>query len=342
MDSLEFPNSGGSRLLSESPQFPLTSIDSSSHLTGPGGDDLSLSELYLDNRPPQRPAQAHNNPKTRPWIAQALGFGAPIVQSQDASALDVPEEVGEGSREPEEEDDGNDGNSAADVTVRASEDADPTHLAARSREEKLRNDLFVLRQLNGAFAAYNDALQATQAGTERVAKQLEESDALLNRYINILSKSERVRQLIFDERWMGAEADEALLEEEIRAQEEKRRREDEERMLAAQREQERREKEELERAMRDEAERLEREKRDKMVPRSTSGVRGVRGTRASMRAGATTRGVSRAASTSSTVVGSHTRALSSTAPGPSKIARPSSSASSSRGTNIPRGTLKRP
>jgi hypothetical protein len=75
--------------------------------------------------------------------------------------------------------------------------------------------------------------------------------------------------------------------------EEARRREEEGRQQAAQRERERREKEELERAMRDE---LEREKRNKAGARaSSSGVRGVRGTRASMRAGAaSTRGVSRA------------------------------------------------
>ncbi|KAH9049845.1 hypothetical protein EDB84DRAFT_834306 [Lactarius hengduanensis] len=349
MDSLEIPPSGDSQLLSESPQFSLTSVGSSSR-TGPGGDDLSLSELYPDNPLPQRPAQARrDNPKTRPSIAQALGFGAPIGRSQGASASGVPEEEeeGEGWRGEEEEqkvgdDDGNEDSVAADVTVRAGEDVDPTHLAAQSREEKLRSDLFVLRQLNGAFAAYNDALRETQAGTERVAKQLEQTDALLNKYINILSKSERVTQLIFDERWTGAEADEALLEEEIRAEEEKRRREEEERKLAAQREKERREKEELERALRDEAERLERERRDKIAPRSTSGVRGVRGTRASMRARAGARGVSSAVSASSTVVGNHTRASSGTAPGPSKIARPSSSASSSRGTSLPRGTLKRP
>ncbi|KAH9002651.1 hypothetical protein EDB86DRAFT_2827066 [Lactarius hatsudake] len=363
MDSLEIPPSGDSQLLSESPQFSLTSVGSSSR-TGPGGDDLSLSELYPDNPLPQRPAQARrDNPKTRPSIAQALGFGAPIGRPQGASASGVPEEEeGEGWRGEEEEqkvgdDDGNEDSVAADVTVRAGEDADPTHLAAQSREEKLRSDLFVLRQLNGAFAAYNDALRETQAGTEsvifdhpsvvvlqhkRVAKQLEQTDALLNKYINILSKSERVTQLIFDERWTGAEADEKLLEEEIRAQEEKRRLEEEERKLAAQREKERREKEELERALRDEAERLERERRDKMAPRSTSGVRGVRGTRASMRARAGARGVSSAVSASSTVVGNHTRASSGTAPGPSKIARPSSSASSSRGTSLPRGTSKRP
>lgn len=75
--------------------------------------------------------------------------------------------------------------------------------------------------------------------------------------------------------------------------EEARRREEEGRQQAAQRERERREKEELERAMRDE---LEREKRNKAGARApSSGVRGVRGTRASMRAGAAAaRGVSRA------------------------------------------------
>lgn len=166
--------------------------------------------------------------------------------------------------------------------------------------------------------------------------------------------------------------DEARLEEEERAREEKRRGEDEERQRAAQREQERREKEELERAMREEAERLQRERRDKVAARSTSGVRGVRGTRASMRAGAAARGgASRAGapiftecifgptersrktapppaivvSVSSSVIGGHTRAASGTmaAPIPSKIARPSSTVSSTRGTtSIPRGISRRP
>ncbi len=169
MDSLEIPPSGDPPLLSESPQFSLSSVGSSSR-TGPGGEDLSLSELYPDNSLPQRPAQARRNdpPKTRPSIAQALGFGPPIVHSQDASTSGVPEEEGEGRRGEEEQegDDGNDDSAAADVTVRAGEDVDPTHLATQSREEKLQNDLFVLRQLNGAFAAYNDALRETQAGTE--------------------------------------------------------------------------------------------------------------------------------------------------------------------------------
>lgn len=146
--------------------------------------------------------------------------------------------------------------------------------------------------------------------------------------------------------------------------------------MAAQREQERREKEELERAMREEMERLQREKKDRAPARSSSGVRGVRGTRASVRAGAAARGGARTGtpipqtqlrilsplssvwrfvkmlmlfffhavlgSASSSVAG-HTKASSGSAAVPSKIARSSSVAvSSARGTSIPRGVSKRP
>jgi len=38
--------------------------------------------------------------------------------------------------------------------------------AARTREEKLQNDLFLLKKLNGAFSLYTDALRATQSTTE--------------------------------------------------------------------------------------------------------------------------------------------------------------------------------
>ena len=38
--------------------------------------------------------------------------------------------------------------------------------AARMREEKLQNDLFLLKKLNSAFSLYTDALRATQSSTE--------------------------------------------------------------------------------------------------------------------------------------------------------------------------------
>jgi hypothetical protein len=171
MDSLDSASllSGGSRLLSQSPQFSFnnsaSSSSSSSH-TGPGGEDLSLSELE-----PQTQTR-HQNPKsrTRPSIAQALGFGAPVDQSaDDLSVLGALEEDDAG--EEREESEGEDCVEAeADVTVRVGggedEGAEKTVIAAQSREEKLRSDLFVLRQLNGAFAVYNDALREAQGGTE--------------------------------------------------------------------------------------------------------------------------------------------------------------------------------
>ena len=163
MDSFDSANilSGGSRLLSQSPQFSFESASSSTH-TGPGGDDLSLSELCLDNSLPKEAPQTRHNPKTRPSIAQALGFGGPLDdQSGDLSVLDaLDEEEDAGAREDEE-------GAEADVTVRvADEDADKTSIAAQSREEKMQSDLFVLRQLNGVFAVYNDALREAQSGTE--------------------------------------------------------------------------------------------------------------------------------------------------------------------------------
>ena len=164
-DSAGLP-AGDSRLLSQSPQFSFTSPSSNSN-TGLGGTDLSLSELYPDDyRLPEgdRESQTRHNPKTRPSIAEALGFGAgpPPDRSDDPGMLDALEEGKE-----EEEGVG----AEADETVRGNdgEDADRTSVAAahaQLREEKLQNDLFVLRQLNGAFAVYNDALREAQAGTE--------------------------------------------------------------------------------------------------------------------------------------------------------------------------------
>jgi hypothetical protein len=169
-DSTILP-SGGSRLLSESPQFSLASASSGSH-TGPGGADLSLSELYLDNRLPEGHSQALRNQKTRPSIAQALGFGAPLDQSDDpGGTLGALEEGAEGDEQGWERDE--DSIAAADVTVRVGgEDADRTRLAAQLRDEKLQSDLFVLRQMNSAFAIYNDALRETQAGTEVSARAM--------------------------------------------------------------------------------------------------------------------------------------------------------------------------
>lgn len=135
-------------------------------------------------------------------------------------------------------------------------------------------------------------------GIQRVAEQLSDTDALLNKYINILGKSEAVTRLIFDERWEGAEhvrsaidlcrveaytslQDEDVIEREMLEARERERREATERAAAAQREKEQLEREERIAREREEKERIQQERGARGAARGT--VRGVRGTRASMR-----------------------------------------------------------
>ncbi|KAF9820284.1 hypothetical protein IEO21_01498 [Rhodonia placenta] len=262
----------GSRLLSE----PSLSHNSSSDLTGPGGDDLSLSELSLSERPQPGPSR---KPKFS-LLAQ------PLHQDDlaDDSAID------DGDYDP-------DATEQLDETMTQEDVEKARKLAARTREEKLQHDLFILKKLNSAFDVYKEALRETKSSAERVAIQLDHTNSLLDKYVRILSKSEDVTRLIMDERWQGAEADEEFIEQERQEAIERARREEEERRLSERRERERKEQERKEHEEREERERLERERNEavKQAGRG-SGVRGVRGTRASMRG---MRGVPRAASAAS-------------------------------------------
>ncbi|KAI0083967.1 DASH complex subunit Duo1-domain-containing protein [Irpex rosettiformis] len=157
-------------------------------------------------------------------------------------------------------------------------------VVAKSREERLQSDLFTLKKINAAFDVYKEALRNAKSSTDCVAEQLANTNALLDKYVTILAKSEKVTRLLLDEKWEGAEADEAQIEHEVREEEERLRQEEEERELTAQRERERLEREEEERKSKVERERLDREKQESVRSGSRgSGVRGVRGTRASMR-----------------------------------------------------------
>ncbi|KAF9465033.1 hypothetical protein BDZ94DRAFT_1255151 [Collybia nuda] len=263
-----FPeNENESRLLSESP------ILLSSH-TGPGGDDLSISELSLPDR-----TAAFDQPFTL------------LAPSQDEPTTPTRSDSHDDS-DPAEAEFGDGYNDDVDDFEQSEQEK---RLKAKAREEKLQSDIFILRKLNASFASFNEALQDTRSANQRVAMQLEQTDALLNKYIHILSTSEDFAKLILDEQWQGAEEDEGVLERERVAQLEKERREAEEQILAAQREREQREKEERERMEQEERDRIEREKREKATTRG--GIRGVRGTRASMRG---TRGTTRTGSTGTT------------------------------------------
>ncbi|KAH8827991.1 hypothetical protein DL96DRAFT_1601177 [Flagelloscypha sp. PMI_526] len=263
----DFDLSSGSRLLSES------SIGSR---TGPGGDDLSLSELSIEDR--SLPLFNHTGQLSSP----------------------------ESSRRDDDD----------DFTER---------IAGRTHEDKLMSDLAVLKNMNSAFATFNEALNATRTTNEGITEQLAQTDALLNKYIGILSKSEDFAKLILDDEWQGALADDEELEREQREEEERIKREEQERLIAAQRAQEQARRESEEKKLRDVLAQKERDRNDRAI-RGT--IRGVRGTRASMR-GQTARAASSSGS----------RGLSVTQSG---TAGGISSTASTRGSGLPtRGISRR-
>lgn len=128
-DSSDITFSSGSHLLSESSILP-SSQSSSQSQTGPGGDDLSISELSLADRPTPRPSTSHfNDSIERPFNDNRVDGQPDEVETQE-----VIEQTG--------------------------------RQAAKLREEKLHRDLFILKKLNSSFMLFNDALKDTQTGTE--------------------------------------------------------------------------------------------------------------------------------------------------------------------------------
>ncbi|KAJ3846991.1 hypothetical protein EV368DRAFT_76892 [Lentinula lateritia] len=251
--------------------------------------DLSLSELSISDHRPEFPSSSSSS---RPFslLARPASPSTP-VQTRGSN----PKEVGdENSNEHEDLDDEDFGEiTQKQITVddeqAATTDSEEREQVKRTkakllREDKLQNDIFVLRKLNAAFLSFNEALEGVGDANERISEQLSQTEALLNKYMMILAKSEEISRLIFDEKWEGAEQDEMILRREEEERIEKERREAEERGLAEQRERERLEREAKELQERMAKERIEREKKDHAASsRGGSGVRGVRGTRASTR-----------------------------------------------------------
>ncbi|KAF9241605.1 hypothetical protein BU15DRAFT_73335 [Melanogaster broomeanus] len=265
--SLQLGSDDDSHLLSQSLPSPDPS-DESSH-TGPGGADLSLSELSLSDK-----AYSRDGPR----FSLLAPPPAPIfTYSADQSAIAEDDEY------EEDGDPGTDDHNAANDTVIG------RVAAEKSREAKLLRDLVILKKLNASFAVLNDALRETKSATEQVAEQLSQTDSLLDKYANILAKSGSVTRLIFDERWEGADADEELL---VREREEalERARIQREQEETARREAEERARREAEEAAQREAEERARQEAAAAVIAAkppargrgtvSRGVRGVRGTRA--------------------------------------------------------------
>ena len=126
--NITFPASG-SRLLSESPLLP------SSSETGPGGDDLSISELSLSDRT--------------------------VIFQKPFSLL------ASDSLTPTRGDDDDDGlHTDAGPNTDVGKAEQEKRQAAKLREEKLLSDIFILKKLNASFALFNEALQDTGSANQ--------------------------------------------------------------------------------------------------------------------------------------------------------------------------------
>lgn len=190
--------------------------------------DLSISELSIQDAPS---GSSSNASAVRPF--SLLGRPA-SAEKHDVATKNQQEPLHEEEElenvEPETQNDQDDEVkmlTPEEAQADAVKDAEKLKKSnATSKEERLQHDLFVLQKLNAAFSLYNDALRDTDSGTEvralywmciihlnenadrfqRVGEQLIQTNALLDKYINILSKSEATARLIFDERWEGASA----------------------------------------------------------------------------------------------------------------------------------------
>src|SRR5258707_580978 len=152
----------GSRLLSlDSPTFPL---DSSQSRTGPGGDDLSISELSLSdpdsilNKPFSLLAKF--NPKPPPTPTTTTNYNEDLVTPTRANLKIGPA--------PEIQQVNEDGAHGGDAEVEV-EDEDEEVVRQRAREkrdEKLKSDIFILKKLNAAFEQFHDSLEETGSANE--------------------------------------------------------------------------------------------------------------------------------------------------------------------------------
>lgn len=118
----------GSRLLSESSLMASEST-SSSHTRHEQGE-LSLSDLSLRDR---------DDIMSKPF--SLLAQSEPVTPPQQTSTLGEVEDEGEGYEE-----------TSLEHTEKQT---------GKAREEKLQNDVFILKKLNASFSAFNEAMEAT-------------------------------------------------------------------------------------------------------------------------------------------------------------------------------------
>ena len=169
MDSPEIDAShSGSRLLSlDSPAFP---SDSSHSRTGPGGDDLSISELSLSdpdsilNKPFSLLARFNPKPPSPPPTT-LTDYNEDLATPTRANLKSGPAPEAEAVAE-EKEDEGHGGDVEVEHEDEGEDEAVVKQRAQEKRDEKLKSDIFILKKLNAAFEQFHDSLEETGSANE--------------------------------------------------------------------------------------------------------------------------------------------------------------------------------
>lgn len=138
------PSFAGSSLLRQLPPFRPPSH------TGPGGADLSLSELYISDR-----SEDSTVPKPFSLLPQRDTHDKEPEHDEDQPILDQDAPVDETFDELFDEED-----AAKEKGKRSLNEARAT------REERLQHDLFVLKKLNASFSVYNESLKDVRSSSE--------------------------------------------------------------------------------------------------------------------------------------------------------------------------------
>ncbi|RSH90191.1 hypothetical protein EHS25_001525 [Saitozyma podzolica] len=83
--------------------------------------------------------------------------------------------------------------------------------SSEEREDRLRESLYELRQMNEVFDGFLSALEAARGHNERLAARVNQTSALLDQYTALLGQTEHTRQLLSNPAWTGADDDQAAL-----------------------------------------------------------------------------------------------------------------------------------
>ena len=145
------PSTGSHQLISE-----MDSVDISADLTA-----LPTARLLSESPLIGRSDHIDLSSSDLPSVHDLPQDDHDRTQSHAADDEHDEDEVAEGLREEGEE-----GEEAQGEGEDEEAEIRRARKAARTREEKLQNDLFLLKKLNGAFSLYTDALRATQSSTE--------------------------------------------------------------------------------------------------------------------------------------------------------------------------------